>query len=68
MLAEIGSGLDDIEARLASEEGVAEVQAEIASAQRGGVEGVPFFIFAEKYAVSGAQSTVVLAQAMAEAR
>jgi len=68
VLAEIGAGLDDIEARLASEEGVAEVQAEIAFAQRGGVEGVPFFIFAQKYAVSGAQSAEVLAQAISEAR
>jgi predicted DsbA family dithiol-disulfide isomerase len=68
VLTEIGAGLDDIEARLASEEGVAEVQAEIAFAQRGGVEGVPFFIFAQKYAVSGAQSVEALAQAISEAR
>ena len=68
VLAEIGAGIDGIEARLASGEGVAEVQAEIAFAQRGGVEGVPFFIFGEKYAVSGAQSVEALTQAITEAR
>ena len=63
-------GLDEkaIAARLASEEGRDEVRAEIESAQRVGVQGVPFFIFASKYAVSGAQSEEVLAQAIARAR
>jgi predicted DsbA family dithiol-disulfide isomerase len=70
VLAEIGrdAGLDGIETRLASEEGVAEVREEIEAAQRMGVQGVPFFVFASKLAVSGAQSAEALAQAMAEAR
>jgi predicted DsbA family dithiol-disulfide isomerase len=70
VLAEIGAaaGLDDVAARLAGEEGADAVRAEIEAAQRMGVEGVPFFVFASKYAVSGAQSEEVLRQAMAEAR
>ena len=70
VLAEIGgdAGLSDVAARLETEEGVADVQADIEQAQRGGVQGVPFFIFASKYAVSGAQPAEVLAQAMQQAR
>lgn len=34
---------------------LAEVQADIAEAQRIGVRGVPFFVFDRKYAISGAQ-------------
>ena len=59
---------DAVAARLASGEGSDEVRAEIETAQRDGVQGVPFFIFASKYAVSGAQSEEVLAQAIARAR
>ena len=46
---------------------VEDVRAEIEQAQRIGVNGVPFFIFANKLAVSGAQSADVLARAMNEA-
>ncbi len=70
VLADIGreAGLDDVPARLASGEGAEDVREEIEAARRMGVEGVPFFVFAGKYAVSGAQSAETLAQAMAEAR
>ena len=63
-------GLDGeaVAARLASGEGSTEVRADVVTAQRDGVQGVPFFIFASKYAVSGAQSEEVLAQAIARAR
>jgi predicted DsbA family dithiol-disulfide isomerase len=60
-------GLSDIGPRLASEEGVQEVREEIEQARRIGVEGVPFFIFAERLAVSGAQSEEVFVQALAQA-
>jgi predicted DsbA family dithiol-disulfide isomerase len=60
-------GIADVEARLAGEEGAGEVRREIEEAQRMGVEGVPFFIFAGKYAVSGAQSEAVFAQALTQA-
>jgi predicted DsbA family dithiol-disulfide isomerase len=70
VLAEVARdcGLGDVSARLESGEGADEVRAEIEEARRIGVEGVPFFIFASKYAVSGAQSEDVFAQALAQAR
>lgn len=40
---------------LASNAYLAEVQADVAEAQRIGVRGVPFFVFDRKYAISGAQ-------------
>ena len=64
------AGLDgaETERRLAEGEGIAEVESEIEAARRMGVDGVPFFVFASKFAVSGAQSEDVLARALAEAR
>jgi predicted DsbA family dithiol-disulfide isomerase len=61
-------GLGEIGARLDGEDGVQEVKQEMEAAQHMGVEGVPFFIFAEKYALSGAQSVEVFEQALAQAR
>ena len=61
-------GLGEVGERLAGDEGAAEVRAEIDTAQRLGVDGVPFFIFAQKYAVAGAQSEEVLAEALARVR
>jgi predicted DsbA family dithiol-disulfide isomerase len=71
VLAEIAgaAGMDAnaIKQRLASPVDLEDVQAEIGQAQQIGISGVPFFIFANKLAVSGAQSVEVLRQAMAEA-
>lgn len=61
-------GLGDVAAWLASGEGADEVRAEIASAKQIGVEGVPFFIFAWKLALSGAQSPEVFEEVLAQAR
>jgi predicted DsbA family dithiol-disulfide isomerase len=58
----------DVKQRFAQEGDVAEVEAEIERARQVGVSGVPFFIFANNFAVSGAQSAEVLARAMREAR
>jgi predicted DsbA family dithiol-disulfide isomerase len=44
------------------------VEGEIAEAQALGVSGVPFFIFASRLAVPGAQDVAILKQAMAQAR
>lgn len=66
--AALACGLGDVTVRLAGEEGAQEVGEEIAAAQRMGVEGVPLFIFAEKYALSGAQPVEVFEQALAQAR
>jgi predicted DsbA family dithiol-disulfide isomerase len=63
-------GLDaEIVARLyAADDDVDQVKAEIAQAQAVGVTGVPFFIFASRYGVPGAQDVEVLAQAIAQGR
>jgi predicted DsbA family dithiol-disulfide isomerase len=47
---------------------VQEVREEIANAQSMGVTGVPFFIFAERFGVPGAQGADVLATAIDRAR
>jgi predicted DsbA family dithiol-disulfide isomerase len=52
---------------LASEETVADVRDEIAAAQEIGITGVPFFIFAGRYAVPGADAPEVLAGAIRKA-
>jgi predicted DsbA family dithiol-disulfide isomerase len=54
--------------RLAGPDDVAEVRADIEQARGIGVSGVPFFIFASKFAVSGAQAPDVLARAIEKAR
>jgi predicted DsbA family dithiol-disulfide isomerase len=47
---------------------IEDVQTEIANAQSMGVTGVPFFVFAERFGVPGAQSADVLATAIERAR
>ena len=70
-LAEIalGAGLDtgDVKAFLASENARAHIRAEDKEARKIGVEGVPFFVFNKRIAVSGAQEPAVLLEAMLEA-
>ena len=68
VLADIAAanGLDraDIAKRLATDEDILAVRNEIADAQRMGVSGVPFFVIDGKYAVSGAQSVDIFADAL----
>jgi predicted DsbA family dithiol-disulfide isomerase len=68
ILAEIAgsAGLDRkaIADRIASGDERAEVQADIAGAQRMGVTGVPTFILANRYGLVGAQSPEELARAL----
>ncbi|MCA9879397.1 MAG: DsbA family oxidoreductase [Thermomicrobiales bacterium] len=68
VLADIAAaaGMDRAEtlARLQSDEGKAETAAEIAQAQAMGVSGVPFFVFDDTYALSGAQPPATLLSAM----
>ncbi len=66
--AECGLDAETIRRRFVDADDLEDVRAEIEHAQRVGVSGVPFFIFANRLAVSGAQSSEVLARAMAEAR
>jgi predicted DsbA family dithiol-disulfide isomerase len=66
LLADVAAahGLDraQVRARLDTETDKDAVREEIASAQRLGVNGVPFFIFGGKYALSGAQPPQTIAQ------
>jgi predicted DsbA family dithiol-disulfide isomerase len=66
--AEAGMDKAVVERLLAGDADKAEVQAEIESAQRMGITGVPTFIVAGRYAVVGAQPAEVLSGAIAKAR
>jgi predicted DsbA family dithiol-disulfide isomerase len=63
-----GLDAEAVERGFAGEADVGAVRAEIAEAQAIGVTGVPFFIFASRFAVSGAQSAEVIARAIEQAR
>lgn len=62
--ADIGLGPAQVRADLASEKDVDEIEREVQMAKEAGIEGVPMFIFAGKFAVSGAQAPEYLAQAI----
>jgi predicted DsbA family dithiol-disulfide isomerase len=55
LAAEIGLDHDRIGAQLSTDEGLAQVMQDITFARQVGISGVPFFIFNNKYAFSGAQ-------------
>jgi protein disulfide-isomerase len=61
---EIGLQANDIEAALVSEELAKKVNADVAEAAQLGIQGVPFFVFNRKYAVSGAQPTEAFLQTL----
>jgi len=65
---EAGIDSTDVERRLNDAVDENEVRREIAQAQSLGVTGVPFFIFASRFAAPGAQSPEVLAAAIERAR
>jgi len=56
-----------VAARLETDMDVESIRSEIAEAGRIGVSGVPFFILAQKLAVSGAQPSEVLMDAIRQA-
>ena len=64
------AGLDERRARecLIDEHALAAVDAQEQASRALGVQGVPFFIFDRRYAVSGAQEPQVLLDAMLAAR
>jgi predicted DsbA family dithiol-disulfide isomerase len=63
------NGFDEEEAKalLANEEEAREVREIAASMAQQGISGVPFFVFADKYAISGAQPLSVFKQAIERA-
>ena len=62
--ADIGMDAEATRARLISDEDVELISAWAKDASDKGISGVPTFVFAEKYAVSGAQEAVKLARAI----
>ena len=66
--ADIGLNPDEVKKMLDSNEFADEVRQDIYEAQQVGVRGVPFFVFDEKYAISGAQDSAVFLQALNKTR
>lgn len=65
--AAVGLEPDRVRAALADETDSAAVERDANAAKEAGIQGVPMFIFAGKFAVSGAQAPEYLAQAIARA-
>jgi len=61
---EIGLSDEEIKSALVSDAFAAKVEQDIQEAAEIGVQGVPFFVFDRKYAVSGAQPTEYFLQAL----
>jgi predicted DsbA family dithiol-disulfide isomerase len=64
LAAEIGLSQNELEAVLKGKEFTAEVNQDINEATQLGVNGVPFFVFNRKYALSGAQASSVFLAAL----
>jgi predicted DsbA family dithiol-disulfide isomerase len=62
--ADCGLDADDVRKRLATEEDVAMISALAQDASNKGISGVPTYVLAQKYAVSGAQDPELLARAI----
>jgi predicted DsbA family dithiol-disulfide isomerase len=62
--ADCGLDAEDVRKRLATDEDVALVSGNAQEASDKGISGVPTFVFAQKYAVSGAQPADMLARAI----
>ena len=62
--ADVGLDADDIRRRLATDEDIERISADAKEAADKGISGVPTYVFAGKYAVSGAQPADQLARAI----
>ena len=62
--ADCGLDAQDVRRRLATDEDVALISARAQEAADKGISGVPTYVFAQKYAVSGAQDPQMLARAI----
>jgi predicted DsbA family dithiol-disulfide isomerase len=62
--SDVGLDADDVRKRLATDEDVARVSGQAQEAADKGISGVPTYVFAQKYAVSGAQPPEQLARAI----
>lgn len=61
---DVGLDGDDVRTRLATDEDVELISGNAQEAAEKGISGVPTFVFAQKYAVSGAQDPQALARAI----
>jgi predicted DsbA family dithiol-disulfide isomerase len=62
--ADVGLDGDDVRKRLATDEDVTLISDQAQEASDKGISGVPTFVFAQKYAISGAQPAEQLARAI----
>jgi predicted DsbA family dithiol-disulfide isomerase len=62
--ADIGLDAETTRKALATDKDVAEIEREALSAKEAGIDGVPCFIFGGKFAISGAQESDYLAEAI----
>lgn len=67
LAAEVGLDPELVRATLASDSHAKDVRADQRLASEIGIQGVPFFVMANKYAVSGAQPAELLSQALEKA-
>ena len=68
MVQHVGLDVQEAEKILNSDQYLEEVDADIREAQMYGIHSIPFFIFEDRLAVSGAQSVEVFMQALQEAQ
>ena len=62
--ADVGLDAEDVRKRLATDEDVALISGQAQEVAEKGISGVPTYVFAQKYAVSGAQPADLLARAI----
>ncbi|WP_314590846.1 DsbA family oxidoreductase [Paenibacillus terrigena] len=67
LAVEVGLDREEVTAVLASDQFAAEVRADEQEGSRLGIQGVPFFVFNRRYAVSGAQSQDVFRDVLQKA-
>jgi predicted DsbA family dithiol-disulfide isomerase len=67
LASEAGLAAEDVRAVLASDRYASEVREEEEAARSLGINGVPFLVFAGKYAISGAQPADVMLRALEQA-
>ena len=68
LAAEVGLDRDEAVAALTDHRYLADVKADMAQAAAYGINGVPFFVFDQKYGVSGAQETATFRQVLEQVR
>jgi predicted DsbA family dithiol-disulfide isomerase len=68
LAAEIGLDRAEVVRVLTANTYLADVKSDVARAQEYGIQGVPFFMFDEKYGVSGAQETAAFANVLEQVR